>query len=211
MDSTALNEAPCLEKLLGLKLTPDLKWNDYITSIAKEAAKMVGNLYRLRKFLTPSSIAYLFKSQIRPRMEYCCHIWAGASESSLSKLDQVQRRLRWLIGDELFNTLQPLPHRRNVASLSLFYRYFHGKCSDELHSLVPPIRSFPVRTRFAVSVHPFFVDIPKIRTKFHMDSFFPRTSSLWNSLPSECFPASYNLHLFKSRVNKHLSSKLSTM
>ena len=57
MDSTVLNEAPCLEKLLGLKLTPDLKWNDYITSIAKEAAKMVGNLCRLRTFLTPFSIA----------------------------------------------------------------------------------------------------------------------------------------------------------
>ena len=67
MDSTAFNEAPCLEKLLGLKLTPDLKWNDYITSIAKEAAKMVGNLYRLMKVLTPS-IAYLYKSQIAPQM-----------------------------------------------------------------------------------------------------------------------------------------------
>ena len=58
-------------------------------------------------------------------------------------------------------------------------------------------------------LHPFFVDIPKIRRK--KKPFFPRTPSLWNSLPSECFPASYNLHLFKSRVNKRLSSKLSAM
>ena len=161
VDSTALNEAPCLEKLLGLKLTPDLKWNDYITSIAKEAAKMVGNLYRLRKFLTPSSIAYLFKSQIRPRMEYCCHIWAGASESSLSKLDKVQIRLRWLIGNELFNTLNHFP---TGAMLQV--------CPSSIAtSMVNVLMNF-------ILSHPFFVDIPKIKSKLHMDIFSSHCPSL---------------------------------
>ena len=37
-----------------------------------------------------------------------------------------------LVGEELGTTLQPLSHRRSVASLCLFYRYFHGKCSTSL-------------------------------------------------------------------------------
>ena len=73
-------------------------------------------------------------------MEYCCHIWAGASQRSLSTLDSVQKRLLGLVGPDLYSTLQPLSHRPNVASISLFYRYFHGKCSHELHSVVPPLR-----------------------------------------------------------------------
>ena len=34
-------------------------------------------------------------------------------------------------------SLEPLAHRRNVASLSLFYRYYFGRCSSELAQLVP--------------------------------------------------------------------------
>ena len=37
----------------------------------------------------------------------------------------------------LFSKLQPLSHRCDVASLSLFYCYFHGHCSRELASLIP--------------------------------------------------------------------------
>ena len=170
---------------------------------------MVGSLYRSRNFLTQSAILYLYKSQIRPRMEYCCHIWAGSSKSSLSTLDRVQRRVRRLVGDELFKTLQPLSHRRNVSSLSLLYRYFYGKCSSELHAMVPKVLKFNRRTRLAVSVadnHPHFLNIPFSKQEFHSQSFFPRTAALWNKLPSYCFPPSYNLEFFKSQVNRHLSS-----
>ena len=45
MDNSALDEAPCLDKLLGLKLTPDLKWNSYILSVGKETGKMVGSFF----------------------------------------------------------------------------------------------------------------------------------------------------------------------
>merc|ERR1712240_696767 len=65
MDNS-LVEAPCLERLLGLKLTTDLRWNSYILSVAKEASKMVGSFFRSKSFLTPAAILYLYKSQIRP-------------------------------------------------------------------------------------------------------------------------------------------------
>ena len=85
------------------------------------------------------------------------------------------------------SNLQSLSHRRNVASLSLFYKYFHGSCSDELKSLTPPIKSFLCKT------HPFTVQTPFCQKDFYSTSFFPRTSELWNSLPLSCFPPSYNL------------------
>ena len=165
---------------------------------------MVGSFYRSRKFLTPAAILYLYKSQIRPKMEYCSHIWAGSSKHELSSLDRIQHRIHGLVGTELFSSLDSLGHRRNVASLSLLYRYFYGKCSDELHSLVPPIREFTRMTRFALTTgaHPHLLNIPRSRTQFRANSFFPRTAALWNALPAECFPPNYNLQLFKTRVNK---------
>ena len=141
-------------KLLGLTFTGNMNWNRYIESIAKAAAKKVGSLYRARKLLTPESILYLYKATIRPCMEYCCHIWAGASAACLSLLDRVQKRVANLIGPELSSKLQPLSHRRNVASLCLFYKYFNGGCSDELQALVPPRRDYPRQTRQALSPTP---------------------------------------------------------
>ena len=98
MNDVDLVESDSHDRLLGLKLTTYLKWDSYITWIAKNASKMVGSFYRSREYLSPSSILYLYKIQIRPRMEYCCHIWAGASQRSNSSLDSVQRRLLELVG-----------------------------------------------------------------------------------------------------------------
>ena len=39
-----------------------------------------------------------------------------------------------------------------------------------------------------------------------MSSFFRRTARPWNSLPIECFPLTYGLKDFKSRINRHLLS-----
>ena len=63
---------------------------------------------------------------------------SGAPKSHLSFLDRVQHRMKkhWPIGSALYSNLEPLSHRRDIASLSLFYgHYLHvGWYSDGLHS-----------------------------------------------------------------------------
>ena len=167
---------------------------------------MVGSLFRSKKYLSPSSILYLYKSQIRPKMEYCCHILGGAAKTSLSCLDRVQRRLRYLVEDELYSTLPPLVHRRYVSSLSLFYRYLNGKCSSELHSLVPPKKESARETRLATNSHEHTLVKPAVQKKCLEQSFIPRTTKQWNALQSECFPEKYDLDAFKSNVNRFLLS-----
>ena len=65
-------------KMLGLTFSSKLDWGFYIISIAKTASKKIGALIRSMKFLSPEVALYLYKSTIRPCMEYCCHVWAGA-------------------------------------------------------------------------------------------------------------------------------------
>ena len=149
---------------------------------------------------------YLYKSTIRPVMEYCCHIWAGAPACHLSLLDGIQRRIPNLVGHDLASSLESLSLRRSVAPLSLFYRYYNGRCSKG-HSLVgPPNRTFGRTTRFSAHSHPYTVSVPKANTWWYSSSFFPRTASLRNSLPVSCFPATYNLSQFKRNINSHLST-----
>ena len=135
MNGNLLTKSSTL-RLLGLSFRTDLSWKPYIQTIAKSASAKVASLFT-RHFLTPDSILYLYKSLIRPCMEYCCHIWAGSSNDALSLLDKVQKRIVNVVGPALASKLEPLSHRRKVASLSLFYKYYHGRCSNELSSLVP--------------------------------------------------------------------------
>ena len=124
-------------KMLGLTFSSKLDWDSYIVSIAKTASKKIGALIRSMKFLSPEVALYLSKSTIQPCMEYCCHIWAGAPSCYLELLDKLQKRICRTVGPSLAASLEPLAHHRNVASLSLFYRYYFGKCSSELAQLVP--------------------------------------------------------------------------
>ena len=137
-------------------------------------------------------------------MEYCCHVWAGAPSCYLELLDKLQKRICRTVGPSLAASLEPLAHRRNVTSLSLFYRYYFGRCSSELAQLVPLPYSRERSTRHSDRLHDFSVTIPRCYKDVYVNSFFPRTARLWNSLPIECFPLTYDLSCFKSRINRYL-------
>ena len=123
--------------MLGLAFSSKLDWGSCIVSIAKTATKKIGALICSMKFLSPEVALYLYKSIIWPYMEYCCHVWAGASSCYLELLDKLQKRICRTVSPSLAASLEPLAHRRNAASLSLFYRYYFGRCLAELAELVP--------------------------------------------------------------------------
>ena len=202
-------------KMLGLTFSSKLDWGSYIISITKTASKKIGALIRSMKFLSPEVALYLYKSTIRPCMEYCCHVWAGAPSCYLDSLDKLQKRICKIVGPSLAASLEPLAHRRNVASLSLFCRHYFGRCSSELDQLVPLPFSRGRSTLYSDRLHDFSVTIPRCYKDVYVNSFFPRTAKLWNSLPIECFPLTYDLsdcnwtrtqnHLVLKRTLNHLA------
>ena len=79
-------------KMVGLT-SSKLDWGSYIISITKTASKKIGALIHCMKFLSPEVARYLYKSTIRPCMEYCCHVWAGARSCYLDLLDKLQKQI----------------------------------------------------------------------------------------------------------------------
>ena len=92
MDESVLEEKTSF-KMLGLTFSSKLDWGSYIVSVAKAASKKLGALIRSMKFLSPEVALYLYKSTIRPCMEYCCHVWAGAPSYYLELPDKLQKRV----------------------------------------------------------------------------------------------------------------------
>ena len=75
--------------MLELTFYSKLDWGSYIIYIAKTASKKNGALIRPTKFLSPEVALYLCKSTMRPCIEYCCHVWAGARSCYLELLDKL--------------------------------------------------------------------------------------------------------------------------
>ena len=188
---------------LGLSISSNLIWKPHINSIAKHASQKLGFLSRARGYSSLSQLLTIYKSQIRPSLEYCSHIWGGAPKSSLHLLYRVHSKaIRLINNPNLTNSLLSLSHRRLVADLSIFYRYFHGHCSQEIKNIIPDLVRRVRTTRNSTYSHPFQATFPNPRTLSHNSSFIPRTSQMWNSLPPTTFPESYNLSSFKSNINK---------
>ena len=108
-----------------------------------------------------------------------------------------------LLRPSLTASLEPLAHQ-NVASLSLFSRYYFGRCSSELTQLVPLPYSGGSSTCYSNKLRDFFVTIPRCYKDVYINSLFPSKAKLRNSLPIECFPLTYDLNGFKSRINRYL-------
>ena len=71
MDGSVLEKKSSF-KMLGLTFSSKYDLCSYI-SIAKTASEKFRALIRSMKFLSPEVALYLYKSTIRPCMEYCCH------------------------------------------------------------------------------------------------------------------------------------------
>ena len=127
--------------LLGITITNTLSWAQHITGIAKKTAKSLYILGRSSDLLPQQARITVYKDpkDIRPLMEYAAPIWSGAGTASLALLDRLQKRaLRLLkIDDPLDAGIVPLVHRRNVASLCVFYRHMFLQPSIELSEILP--------------------------------------------------------------------------
>ena len=203
MDESVLEERSSF-KLLGLTFSSKLDWSSYIISIAKTAPKKTRTLFCSTKFLSLEVALYLYELTIRPCIEYCCHVWGGVPSCYLELVDKVQKWICRTVGPSLAASIEPLAHRRNIARLSLSYRYYFGRCSSELAELVPLPYSRGKCTRYFDRLHGFFLTIPRCYKDVYVNSFFPRAARVWNSLPIECFPLTYDLSGFNTRIKTYL-------
>ena len=73
-------------------------------------------------------VLYLHNFTMWPSMEYSCHVWTGSGNCFLDMLDKPQKRVCREVDSILAASVEPLNHGRNMASQSLFFRSFFGRC-----------------------------------------------------------------------------------
>ena len=101
---------------------------------------------------------YLNNYSIWLWMEWRCHTWDGAPSCCLEMLGKFQKHICMTVGPSFDASLESLSHCWNVASLSLFYRHFLGRCSSKVAQLVTSPYSRGKRIDF-MTLQSLFLDV----------------------------------------------------
>ena len=194
-------------KYLGVQLTPDLSWSPHVSDICKKARRLIGLLYRrFYKNTDTSTLLHLFKTFVRPHLEYCSTVWDPHLLGDIEALEKVQRfGLRMCLKKwdadrhqvcELSQT-PPLSTRRKVARLCHLYKIINNLTDYPEPPLQPRTLHRNSRSSHGSQLASF-----RARTAQFQNSFFPNTVSQWNTLPQETVSSS-SLSLFKSYLLSH--------
>ncbi|VEN57867.1 unnamed protein product [Callosobruchus maculatus] len=114
------------------------------------------DLYKSFKVSVPADMVENFKDpEIWPK-----HI-AINRKHSLEPLDTIQKRIvRPTETPNPTKALLSLKHLIRMAGMSLFYRFYHGRCSSELSEIIIPKAVRTRNSREALRADPYQVEVP---------------------------------------------------
>uniref|UniRef100_A0A8C5MT82 Reverse transcriptase domain-containing protein n=1 Tax=Leptobrachium leishanense TaxID=445787 RepID=A0A8C5MT82_9ANUR len=197
------------EKDLGIIIDFKLSNNVQCQTAAAKASKVLACIKRGVHSRDENIILPLYKSMVRPHLEYAVQFWAPVLKKDIIALEKVQRRATKLIrGKEGLSyearltslNLFSLEKRRLRGDLITLYKYIRGHYQPLSDNL------FINRTIHRTRGHPFRLEERKFSLKHRKGYFTVRTIKLWNSLPVEVV-GSESVQTFKKRLDDFLQTQ----
>ena len=168
-----------------------------------KASKALGIIARTISCKTPHVLLRLYKSLVRPHLEYCVPAWSSHYEKDMVLLERVQHRftrmvpgLRQLTYEQRLKRLRlwTLEERRNRADLLEVFKMYKGL------SLTPFSRFFTISNVSSTRGHTAKI----VKSHCHLDIrrffFSQRFTDRWNGLPQSVI-RSNSINSFKNGLN----------
>ena len=81
------------EKLLGVYINENLKWDGHVNKIRKKILTNLWLLNRIKMFIPLSSRILYYKAYIQPHLDFCSIVCGGTNSTNLYKLCMLQKRV----------------------------------------------------------------------------------------------------------------------
>ena len=102
------------EKDLGVSFCSDSTFNTHISQIIAKANSRVGIIKRTFTSLKKQNFMILYKSLVRPILEYCSQIWSPHLQKDIDAIERVQHR-----ATKLVQGIADLPYEDRLKYLNL--------------------------------------------------------------------------------------------
>ena len=153
--------------------------------------------------LNSSSFLMLYKSLVRPRLEFCSPVWGSLSAALSDSVESVQRRATWLVPE--LRHLSYSERLRQIGLPTLAYRRFRADllAARSMLRSADPVgsRVLSRRPQNVTRGHSLMLEKLRRKTKIGRRFFSSRVLQHWNALPEECISAP-SLNDFKSVLNR---------
>jgi len=135
-DKTIELESTVEEKDLGVTTSRDLKSHEQCVQAAKKAQSVLGMIKRHLKVIDKEDFKLLYKTYIRPHLEYCVQAWSPHLKKDIECLERIQHRATKMVRglkrkpyDERLKILgmYTLQQRRIRGDLIETYKILTGK------------------------------------------------------------------------------------
>ena len=187
------------EKHLGLILDEKLNFKKHIDEKINKAMKIVGTIKRLNSVLSRFSLITIYKSFVRPHLDYGDVIYDQPNNQSFAdKIESVQYNAALAITGAFRGTskirlykelgFESLKDRRWMRRLCYFRKIFYTHSPSYLFDYLP---SRTISQRYPNCFNSF-----NCRTVSFQNSFFPHSVNQWNQLNPE-IRNSTSLHIFR--------------
>ena len=136
------------EKDLGVTFCDTLKFDKHILNYLNKANKILGIVKRTFTYMNRDMFIQLYKSLIRPNLEYATVIWNPYLKKNIFLIENVQRRATKLISE-----IAHLPYEQRLRNLGLPTLNYRRCRSDmnQVYKILNKIDDIPVDKFFTIS------------------------------------------------------------
>ena len=205
-----MNETLC-EKDLGVHIDPDLSFEEHINKQIKKARSLSGMIARNFVYKTPSILIPLYKTLIRPVIEYGNPVWCPHLRKHIDEIEKIQRNYtKNIIG---MKDLEYGERLRTLKLHSLEFRRIRGDMIQVykiLNNLYDPLTTNSLLTLDKNSNtrgHNFKLKKGSFNTTKYKYFFTNRVINLWNKLSDEVVNAP-SLNVFKNNFDRFMNEYL---
>ena len=191
---------------LGMLLDDKLSMNEYADAMWKKANTKVGILARIRRFISEKTAARIYKTMIRPHMDYIDFVIDSSSADRVKKLDTLQkkalRRIEYCMVKENRQDYLQLQEKHNIEDLKLrqkrnLLKIIHAR-SSTLKSVDTETPRIELRSNVKVKIKTVFT----AKTRVFKSPLY-RGARLWNSLPID-LQMEKDKYIFKKKMRSHI-------
>ena len=196
------------EKDLGVTIDNELKFHEHVSLAVSKANQILGIVKRTFTTLDKDILPLVYKSQVRPHLEYGNIIWHPRYISDIKKVENVQRRATKLIPG-----FQNKSYENRLKELNLYSMEYRRQRGDmiQVYKIINQMDRLDVSDFFQVRNrktrgHSKKIFKPSIYKDVRKYSFSHRVIDDWNSLTEEIV-TSQTLDRFKANLDKHWQSR----
>ena len=198
-------EGTVLERDLGVMISDDLKFKHHVEITCKRANRVLGLIARSFSDRSPETIISLYKSLVRPLLEYAVQFWSPFHKNEMEKIERVQRR-----ATKLIPSVRNMTYENRLLKLNLFSMEYRRKRGDliELYKMLNGFSHVDVPLLFTFITdsrnrgHNKKLLLQSVRTDKFKFSFANRVLKDWNSLPSSVAEA-VSVNSFKAKIDEY--------